>query len=263
MKPAIKLLHCQCMCDREYIIDAVSELWQICFEDSAEYIQQFCRKMPLHGAVIALDTGKTVGMALLLRPDFRKRAYYGYSVCTHPDYRGHGICQKIHEEIHGICKREHAGYFVRPAKADLAGFYRKLGLDTLLWETAMEVTGENTAAWTQLAPDAYVHIRKRYFAPAGLCAWDEGAVNFMCCWGYRAIGFSLNGTECAAFLLEEEKLICEVCAPKYLLDRAASCAAAALGGHAVVRRPESAHGGCSAVMGFGIERDFYFNLYFE
>ena len=263
MEPAVNFIRCQQACDRERIWKAVSPLWEKCFGDSPAYIRQFCRKMPLYGAVLASDGDQTIGMALLLQPDASQRAYYGYAVCTHPAWRGQGICKKIHEKIRDICSQVHAGYFVRPAEPKLEYFYQKLGLKTLLWENTIGIAGENTVALKPLRPDAYVRLREMYFASAGLCGWNADAVDFMCRFGYQAVGFSLEGVPCGAFLLEEERLVCEVCAPEHLLMCAASCAANALVGHAAVRLPGNIHSGKCSVMGFGIEKAFYFNLYIE
>lgn len=263
MEPAIKYIQCRQARDRDYIQEAVSSLWEMCFEDSPAYIRGFCRGMPLHGAVLAADRDIVIGMVLLLHPDPDRKAYYGYAVCTHPAYRGQGICQKLHEKIREICRWEHAGYFVHPAQPGLEPFYQKMGLDTLLWENTVDIIEKNTVVWEQLSPRAYVQMRELYFASAGLCSWNADAVDYMCRYGYRAVGFSLEGFSCGVFLLEEERLVCEVCAPSHLLMRAASCAAGALGGNAAVRLPGSIHSGICAVMGFGMEKDFYFNLYME
>jgi len=263
MDPAINFIQCRQAYDRERIWKTASLLWEICFGDSPAYIRQFCREMPLYGAVFASDGNWVIGMALLLQPDISQRMYYGYAVCTHPDWRGRGICQKIHEKIYEICSREHAGYFVRPAEPGLEHFYQKLGLKTLLGENIIKMVGENAVALESIRPDAYVRLREMYFASAGLCGWNTDAVDFMCRFGYRAVGFSLEGAPCGAFLLEDERLVCEVCAPKNLLMRAASYAAGALRGCAAVRLPEDVHSGTCSVMGLGIEKDFYFNLYIE
>ncbi len=119
MKPAINFIRCRQAYDREQIWETVYSLWEICFGDSPAYIRQFCREMPLYGAVFASDGDRVIGIALLLQPDISRKAYYGYAVCTHPAWRGQGICQKIHEKIRKICSREHAGYFVRPAEPGL------------------------------------------------------------------------------------------------------------------------------------------------
>lgn len=263
MKPAIIFIRCRQACDRERIRERVSPIWEKCFGDSPAYIRQFCWEMPLYGAVLASDGDQTIGMALLLQPDISQKAYYGYAICTHPAWRGQGICQKIHEKIREICSQEHAGYFVRPAEPELEHFYQKLGLKTLLWENTMDMIGEYVATLEPIRPDAYVRLREMYFASAGLCGWNAGAVDFMCRFGYRAVGFSLDGAPCGAFLLEEEQLVCEVCAPEHLLMCAASCVVNALGGRAAVRFPGNIHSGKCSVMGFDIEKDFYFNLYIE
>lgn len=263
MEPAINFIQCRQAYDREQIWKAVSSIWKKCFGDSPAYIRQFCWKMPLYGAVLASDGDQTIGMALLLQPDVSQRAYYGYAVCTHPAWRGQGICQKIHEKIREICSREQAGYFVRPAEPNLEHFYQKLGLKTLLWENTMDMIGENIVTLESIRPDAYVRLREMYFIPAGLCGWNADAVDFMCRFGYQAVGFSLEGVPCGAFLLEDERLVCEICAPEHLLMRAASCVAGGLGGRAAVRLPGDIHSGTCSVMGFGIKEDFYFNLYIE
>lgn len=263
MEPAINFIRCRQAYDREQIWELASSLWEICFGDSPAYIRQFCREMPLYGAVFASDGNRVIGMALLLQPDISRKAYYGYAVCTHPDWRGRGICQKIHKKIREICSREHAGYFVRPAEPGLEHFYQKMGLKTLLWENTMDICGECVVTPESIRPDAYVRLREMYFASDGLCGWNADAVDFMCRFGYRAVGFSLKGAPCGAFLLEEERLVCEVCAPKHLLMHAASCAAGALGGHAAIRLSGDIHSGTCSVMGFGIKEDFYFNLYIE
>lgn len=263
MEPVIEFLQCRQRTDRDKIYRTVSALWSLSFGDSEEYIWQFCQDMPLVGAVLAMDGENVAGMALLLQPDATKNAYYGYSVCTHPSYRGRGICKRIHEKIRAVCEEQRAGYFVRPAEHKLVELYGKLGLETLQWEDERRVTTDKVISHTLLSPEEYVQLRQQYFAASGLCAWDAGALRFMCQQGYTAVGFSLEDMNCAAFLLERERIVCEICAPDSLLDRAAVCTASALGGQAMVRLPGNKHMECGAVMGYGTGENFYFNLYIE
>jgi hypothetical protein len=263
MEPVIEFLQCHQRADRDKIYRAVSALWTLAFGDSEEYIWQFCQDMPLVGAVLAMSEKYVAGMALLLQPDAAQNAYYGYSVCTHPGERGRGICRRIHEKIRAVCEERRAGYFVRPAEHALIELYGKLGLKTLQWEDERIVTTDKVISHTLLSPKAYAQIRQQYFASSDLYAWDAEAIRFMCQQGYTAAGFSLEGTSCAAFLLERERIVCEICAPDTLLDRAAICAASALGGQAMVRLPGNKHMGYSAVMGYGTKENFYFNLYIE
>ena len=261
MKPAIEFLQCRQESDRDCIYQRVFKLWEDCFADDREYIWEFCHDMPLYGAVLAMDGEKAAGMALLLQPDASIVAYYGYGVCTHPAYRGQGICRKIHEKIRMICEKNRAGYFVRPAARELTELYQKLGLQTLLWEDERIMTTGEVYSHMLLSPEEYAEIRRKYY-PAG-CHWDADAIRFMCRHGYTAAGFSLNGTTCAAFLSEEERIVCEICAPEHLLERAAVYAASALGGQAMVRFPGDKQCGHDAVMGYGVQENFYFNLYLE
>lgn len=263
MEPVIEFLQCRQNADRDKIYSAVSALWALSFKDSQEYIWQFCQDMPLIGAVLAKDGERTAGLALLLQPDPAKKLYYGYGVCTHPDDRGRGICTRIHEKIRSICEDGGAGYFVRPADPSLIPLYDRLGLQILQWEDQRIVTTDKVISHALLSPEEYARLRERYFAAAGLCAWDTSALQFMCREGYTAAGFSVEGTECAAFLLEEERIVCEICAPGSLLEQAAIYAASALGGQAVVRFPGNKRLDSGAVMGYGTEEAFYFNLYME
>lgn len=263
MEPVIEFLQCWEQADRDRIYSAVSALWSLSFGDSEEYIWQFCQDMPLIGAVLARDREHVVGMALLLQPDSAKDIYYGYGICTHPDNQGQGICRRIHEKICAVCARRAAGYFVHPADASLISLYERLGLEILQWEDQRIVTTDRVIPHALLTPEKYARIRHRYFASSGLCAWDERALRFMCEQGYTAVGFSVEGTDCAAFLLEEERIVCEICAPDFLLERAAIYAASALGGQAMVCFPGNKRLGSGAVMGYGTEDNFYFNLYME
>ena len=261
MEPVIEFLRCHNRTDRDRLFAAVFNLWRECFCDDKEYIWGFCQDMPLYGGMLALHGEKTVGMALLLQPDEGTAAYYGYGVCTHPAYRGKGICRKLHEEIRILCRQENAGYFVRPAARDLIELYRKLGLEPLLWEDVQIVTTGEVYSHRLLSPGEYAKVRSKYY-PAG-CLWSTEAIQFMCRHGYTAVGFSLEGSTCAAFLLEQERIVCELCAPEHLLERAAVCAASALGGQGVVRLSGGAERKDVAVMGWGVPQDFYFNLYLE
>ncbi len=263
MESVIEFLQCRQKADRDRIYRTVSALWALSFGDSEEYIWQFCQDMPLAGAVLARDGEHVAGMALLLQPDSAKNAYYGYGVCTHPDDRGRGICKRIHEKIRTVCRKRGAGYFVHPADPSLIPLYGKLGLEILQWDDQRIVTTDKVISHALLTPEEYARLRQQYFASAGLCTWGESALRFMCQQGYTAVGFSVEGADCAAFLLEEERIVCEICAPDPLLERAAVCASSALGGQAMVRFPGNKRLGSGAVMGYGTEENFYFNLYIE
>lgn len=79
------------------MIPALSRIWEACFGDSPDYIRFFMEnRFPACRSFVWLEDAAPVGAAYLLPCALGEhRAYYGYAVGVHPDYRRRGYANRF------------------------------------------------------------------------------------------------------------------------------------------------------------------------
>lgn len=90
------------------MIPALSRIWEACFGDSPDYIRFFMEnRFPACRSFVWLEDAAPVGAAYLLPCALGEhRAYYGYAVGVHPDYRRPGDMRTDSARRGSILRRE-------------------------------------------------------------------------------------------------------------------------------------------------------------
>ena len=115
--------------DREMIPD-LKELWMEAFEDDREYVDfYFANRFARKNMLVMAAQGRPLSMVSLL-PAYlhcargRVKARYIYAVATKREYRRLGYAGRLLREGY---ERIGEPFFLEPADARLAAYYRKIG----------------------------------------------------------------------------------------------------------------------------------------
>lgn len=184
-------------------IPVLKQIWQLCFDDSAEYIDFFfANRFPSCRAVIAELDGTAVGAAYLLPAQMRdgarlRAALYGYAFGVHPAYRRRGICEAMLQFVYAVAEKEDAVFFLKPATPALAKYYEQRG-----------VTPTHFSVWRELAVADLQRIGEirwtnasgadwsaaQHVSLGGTVRWDENALTYARNENIFSGGFCISAT---------------------------------------------------------------------
>ena len=109
---------------------SVTELWQECFGDSAEYISFFLNNCPEYTCICYLnDNNHPVSMLFLIDGYLNGQdCKYLYAACTSAQYRRQGIMEQLISFAKGFAfDAGSSGIFLVPANEKLYSYYSKFG----------------------------------------------------------------------------------------------------------------------------------------
>ena len=165
------------------MIPALSRIWEACFGDSPDYIRFFMEnRFPACRSFVWLEDAAPVGAAYLLPCALGEhRAYYGYAVGVHPDYRRRGICEQILCAAEAFCAGENAVFFVLP-RAGVEDYYLKRGFSPAFFHDFHEILPRGVPVEgltvSQAEPEESRRLRDQFFRGDGYVAWDTAATAY-------------------------------------------------------------------------------------
>lgn len=164
------------------MVPALSELWQSCFGDDAEYIQFFMEhRFRPEDTLVWLEKGCPVGVAYLLPCSIDGQlARYGYAIGVLPAYQGHGIGRLMVNGLLEVCQRESSLFFGTPLRG-LEEYYHRLGSIDAFYRRTERLDAGGTAYPLSIAearPELYTQLRNDTFAGPGFVCWDVDAVAY-------------------------------------------------------------------------------------
>jgi len=142
-------------------IPALTDLWQLCFGDSAEAVQDFFAA--LWEKVTVFQTEDASAMLTAMPVSWQgKQAAYLYAVATHPDQRGKGLCRKLMAFAEEALKSRGCSYAIlSPAEESLFRFYENMGYETCFFaETQKFSTGECAETAVSVPAEQYRLLRE-------------------------------------------------------------------------------------------------------
>ena len=147
---------------REYISD-LKEIYSLSFNDSSEYVDFFFEKMfDKCISVGAFENGRVIAAQYLMPCSFEgRKAFYGYALATHPDYRGRGICRDMQKMLMKALYEKDIFYFLTPASESLSDYYKKIGFSEGLRCGFYECTAEALYKPQKISAEEYVNERDR------------------------------------------------------------------------------------------------------
>lgn len=165
-----------------WMIPALSQIWEVCFGDSPEYIQFFMeRKFPSCHTLVWLENGNAVGSVYLLPCSVEGRnAYYGYAGGVLPQYRKKGIFESLLNHAELFCKKRNATFIFVPIEGSEM-YYQKRGFESAFFFHEVRYSGKGLCQPYQLRDaDAalYLPLRDRAFSEYPYLRWDELAVDY-------------------------------------------------------------------------------------
>lgn len=133
---------------REDIGD-ICRVWELCFGDASETVEQLLEPETLENTTVAALDGCV--RALMAGFDGLRfggvRASYIFALCTEPGWRGRGLGWRVLRETARRCfERGSELACLHPASESLSRWYGRLGLETLSRVPYEAARGENGAA---------------------------------------------------------------------------------------------------------------------
>ena len=166
----------------QWMIPALSELWQACFGDDDEYIAFFmAHRFRPEDTFVWLEEGKPVGAAYLIPCQLDgKLGRYGYAGGVLPQWRNRGIFEKLFHGLWSFCLQEGSYFFFAP-RPGTEGYYRRFGFsDAFCYETVRHAPcgpgGPLVVA--EASPEAYTALRDAALQGAGYVRWDIPSVTY-------------------------------------------------------------------------------------
>ncbi len=192
--------------------DSIREIWQTCFGDSREYIDNYLRKrFTDENMLVIYADKKPVAMAsflhvLLTVKGEKRKARYLYAVATLPEYRRKGFATSV---IRFGSEKYGVPLVLCPASEELKEYYSEIGFreaffksgrcknmtpvseniddinirareENAVKEELRENAGERLGEWQVSEPSAeiYKKLRDSYFEQECYVEWDAAAVGY-------------------------------------------------------------------------------------
>ena len=142
-------------------IPALTALWQLCFGDPAEAVQEFFAALWDHITVFQTEDASAMLTAMPVSWQGKPAAYL-YAVATHPDHRGKGLCRKLMTFAEEALKEGGcACAILSPAEDSLFRFYEQLGYQTCFFaEIRKFSTGECAETAVSVTAEQYGKLRR-------------------------------------------------------------------------------------------------------
>lgn len=167
-------------------VTEMKKLWQECFGDAENVIDNFFRKsMKLKNTLCAFIDNTLVGMLFLqecvvLSSGREYSAYYIYGVCTRHGFRKIGVMTELFNEVKALTKERSIDYlFLVPANDALFGVYKKQGFETSFYyeEAVCIADGNNSVKASSLGFEDYISYNKNRFNNSTVALLNEETFN--------------------------------------------------------------------------------------
>lgn len=116
------------------IKEQVKSLWQLCFDDSEEFVEMYFRLRYNNEVNVAIESGNEVIAALQMIPypmtfcGAEVQTSYISGACTHPDYRGNGVMKELLSQAFTKMQHNEVCFSTLiPAESWLFNYYAKMG----------------------------------------------------------------------------------------------------------------------------------------
>ncbi len=128
------------------IKEKVKALWQLCFNDSEEYVDLYFRERYNNEVNIAIESGEEVISALQALPypmtfcGTTIQTGYISGACTHPDYRSKGVMRELLKQTFArLWQKGIPVSTLIPAESWLFTYYERLGYTPIFYHTRRDV----------------------------------------------------------------------------------------------------------------------------
>lgn len=178
--------------------EQITDIWQRCFGDSAEYIAMYLEKrFETENMLVIHEDEKPVSMASLLPvrvtlDGVPRDARYVYAVATLPEYRKRGYASEI---IRHAAEKYQEPLLLQPADEALEKYYESLGFvkafapsPCWIYENASRQKKEEIIKMSEVFIEEwqikkvkaaeYKKLRDEHFAGEGYVEWDENAIQY-------------------------------------------------------------------------------------
>lgn len=133
--------------DKDSMKEKIKALWELCFDDSKEFVEMYFRLRYKKETNVAIESGDEVISALQMIPypmTFCKNMVhtsYISGACTHPDFRGKGVMRELLSQT--FTKMFHNGIHfgtLIPAEPWLFDYYARMGFASVFHYSTKEIT---------------------------------------------------------------------------------------------------------------------------
>lgn len=211
----------------EKYLPQMTALWQRCFSDEENYVNQYFERFGAEHGVLCLEGDTLCAMAQWLsvpyvQPDGETQSgAYLYAVCTDPAFRRQGLCRAVCLFAETYLKTLGCDFvFLRPASASLAAMYETFGYQMTLTvsETTASAQSADGVSFCALSPQDYGMYRQMLLR-GGFMDWQADALAYQ-----ASQGELLSVTKGDAFAIAA---VCDGMCKEFLGERALAGALAA------------------------------------
>ena len=167
----------------------LKEIWALCFEDSAEYIDLYFTYRFRPGTMMVFeetDISAMLSMLPLTLCTSRETypAAYIYAVATHPDYQRRGICGQLLAKTHDYLKQQGVALSILvPSSKELFSYYRRYAYDKQLDVFEQKFLADDLPATsgkhTSLSLQDFSRHRQAFLSNlSDRFVWDEAALDY-------------------------------------------------------------------------------------
>ena len=114
--------------------EKVKALWQLCFDDSEEFVEMYFRLRYKNEINVTIESGDEVISALQMIPypmtfcGNTVQTSYVSGACTHPDFRGNGVMRELLSQAFARMLRNGTHFSTLiPAETWLFDYYERMG----------------------------------------------------------------------------------------------------------------------------------------
>ncbi len=171
---------------KESDIPYLKKIWEICFDDTTDYIDFFFdNKFHNCKSIVMRDGEKAIG-AMYLMPVSAceygdiKKGFYGYAIGILPKYRGQGIYARLDKLIYEYITKHSLFYILCPANQKLCEYYKSLGFieNAFVSERTVYSTGtKKSFNISALSAEKYENMRNSCFD--NLICWDRNSLEYV------------------------------------------------------------------------------------
>ena len=161
-------------------IPALCKLWQMCFDDSPEYISLFYQEnFERITTYVCKAGGEIVSMLHVFDSCFKsgseqQKALFLYAGATPPEKRQNGYFTKLIKHVLQYAKDSSCAVFLKPT-AELVEYYKKLGFepDSHFRLTSFSKGKAVPIAVNPLSAEQYNKLRNEAFSGTSYAKWDD------------------------------------------------------------------------------------------
>ena len=127
--------------------EKVKALWQLCFDDSEEFVEMYFRLRYKNEINVTIESGDEVISALQMIPypmtfcGNTVQTSYVSGACTHPDFRGNGVMRELLSQAFARMLRNGTHFSTLiPAEPWLFDYYARMGYAPVFRYSTREFT---------------------------------------------------------------------------------------------------------------------------